>query len=176
MPVREIAKMGQPVLSEVAKPVAAEEIPALGSLAADMRVTMAQAGGVGLAAPQIFQSLRVIVFHTRRGAPEAEAQVLFNPTWEPMGPERVTDWEGCLSIPGLRGLVPRYAHISYAGLDGEGRPVAREASHFHARVLQHEIDHLEGVLYPQRMDDLRNLIFESEREAFQNGGATNLVE
>lgn len=173
MAILKIARMGHPVLLGRAEPVQNPDAPEIRRLAADMIETMADANGAGLAAPQVHIPLRIVVFQApddrsdtlaaeERHDHTAPLTVLINPSIEILGPEREAGWEGCLSVPGLRGLVERPAHIRYRGFDIEGRPIERIAKGFHARVVQHECDHLEGVLYPQRMADLRNLIFESE--------------
>lgn len=159
MAVREILKMGDPRLLRVAAPVDAFDTPALHALVADMFDTMAAAQGAGLAAPQIGVDLQVVIFgfeHNARypDAPPVPRTVLVNPTVTPLTDEEEEGWEGCLSVPGLRGVVPRYARIRYRGFDPQGRPIEREAEGFHARVVQHECDHLIGRLYPTRMRDL----------------------
>ncbi len=173
MAILKIARMGHPVLMRRADPVAEPTSPEIRRLVADMLETMVDANGAGLAAPQVHVPLRVVVFQApaerTEGLSESERfeqtaplTVLINPEIEILGPEREAGWEGCLSVPGLRGLVERSAHIRYRGVDHEGHPIERIAKGFHARVVQHECDHLEGVLYPQRMSDLKQLIFESE--------------
>lgn len=159
MTVHEILKMGDPRLLRVAQPVRAFDTPALHALIADMFETMAAANGAGLAAPQIGVDLQLVIFgytHNVRypDAPPVPATVLINPVITPLDEEVVQGWEGCLSVPGLRGLVPRQARIRYTGFDPEGKPIEREADGFHARVVQHECDHLIGRLYPTRMTDL----------------------
>jgi peptide deformylase len=166
MPVREILKMGDPRLLRVAQPVREFDTPALHALVADMFETMAAANGAGLAAPQIGVGLQLVIFGFDRNArypeaPPVPATVLINPEIEPLGDEKVEGWEGCLSVPGLRGVVPRWARIRYRGRDPQGRPLEREADGFHARVVQHECDHLIGRLYPTRMTDLTRLGFTS---------------
>jgi peptide deformylase len=158
MAVREILKMGDPRLLRVASPVTAFDTPALHALVADLFDTMTAAGGAGLAAPQIGVDQAVVIFGFEAlerypDAPPVPRTVLVNPVIEPLGPEEEEDWEGCLSVPGLRGLVPRYARIRYRGFDPLGQPIEREASGFHARVVQHECDHLAGKLYPMRIRD-----------------------
>jgi peptide deformylase len=128
---------------------------------------MAAEGGVGIAAPQIGVDRRVVVFgleHSERypEAPAVPRTVLINPEIEPLGDDRVDGWEGCLSVPGMRGVVPRYFRIRYSGYDAKGRPIEREVDDFHARVVQHECDHLDGILYPMRIEDMRLFGFESE--------------
>jgi peptide deformylase len=174
MAILKIARMGHPVLRRIADPVADPADAGVRRLAADMAETMLDAGGVGLAAPQVHESLRIIVFRVpgerqEPGEDEVPAgiTVLVNPEIEPIGDEMLSGWEGCLSIPGLRGLVPRHARIRYRGFDLDGNPVEREAVGFHARVVQHEVDHLDGVLYLERMDDLRRLGFTEESLRYQ---------
>lgn len=159
MAVRPILKMGDPRLLVPAEPVTEFGTPELAELIADMFDTMAAAGGVGLAAPQIGVGLQVVIFGCVRSAryPEAEPvpqTVLLNPMITPLSDDMEEDWEGCLSVPGLRGLVPRHTLIRYRGFDPQGVAIEREAEGFHARVVQHECDHLYGVLYPMRIRDL----------------------
>ncbi len=166
MSVREILKMGDPRLLRVAQPVAALDTPELHALVADLFDTMHAAQGAGLAAPQIGVDLQVVIFgyqHNARypEAPPVPPTVLVNPLIEPLSDEMVDGWEGCLSVPGLRGLVPRHARIRYRGFDAHGRALDREADGFHARVVQHECDHLIGRLYPTRMRDLTQFGFTS---------------
>jgi peptide deformylase len=158
MAVREILKMGDPRLLRVAKPVREFDTPELRELVADMFDTMYDAKGAGLAAPQIGVDLALVIFGFRQNPryPQAEPvpeTVLLNPQIEPLSDEEEAGWEGCLSVPGLRGVVPRFARIRYTGVDLQGRPVEREADGFHARVVQHECDHLIGKLYPMRIRD-----------------------
>ena len=174
MAIRKIARMGHPVLTKVAKPVADPTAPEIRALVADMLETMIDANGAGLAAPQVYEPLRVVIFQAPaerapEGMDEEEAYdhtaaltVLINPEIEVVSSDMEEGWEGCLSVPGLRGLVPRHSEIIYRGLGLDGKPIERRAKGFHARVVQHECDHLDGVLYPQRMTDLSELIFESE--------------
>lgn len=159
MAVREILKMGDPRLLRIAPPVTAFDTPELHALIADMFDTMAAANGAGLAAPQIGVDLQLVIFgftHSERypEAPAVPRTVLINPILTPLGDEETSGWEGCLSVPGLRGVVPRWARIRYRGFDPLGQPIDREADGFHARVVQHECDHLIGRLYPTRMRDL----------------------
>jgi peptide deformylase len=166
MAVREILKMGDPRLLRVAPPVTEFDTPELHALIADMFDTMAAANGAGLAAPQIGVDLQVVIFgfdHNERypDAPPVPRTVLINPTITPIGNEEEDGWEGCLSVPGLRGIVPRHFRVRYAGFDPQGRPIDREAEGFHARVVQHECDHLVGRLYPTRMRDLTRLGYTS---------------
>ncbi len=158
MAVREILKMGDPRLLRVAQPVQQFGTPELESLIGDMFDTMRAANGAGLAAPQIGVDLAVVIFgvtHTERypDAPPVPQTVLINPTITPLSAEEEEGWEGCLSVPGMRGVVPRFARIRYSGFDVQGLPIEREAEGFHARVVQHECDHLQGVLYPMRIRD-----------------------
>ena len=163
MAIREVLKMGDPRLLAVAEPVR-EFGPALDSLLADMRDTMHHLKGAGLAAPQIGVGLRVVIFGMEFNPryPDADPvpyTVLINPILTPIGDEMDDAWEACLSVPGLRGLVPRYKHLRYAGVDPNGQPIDRTASDFHARVVQHEVDHLDGILYPRRIRDLTRFGF-----------------
>ena len=159
MTVKEILKMGDPRLLRVAPPVQAFGTPELNELIADMFETMAAAQGAGLAAPQIGVDLQLVIFgytHNVRypEAPPVPRTVLINPVITPLDDEWVDGWEGCLSVPGLRGVVARHSRIRYTGFDPQGQPIDREADGFHARVVQHECDHLIGRLYPTRMADL----------------------
>ncbi|CAO3422226.1 peptide deformylase [Azospirillum doebereinerae] len=160
-----ITRMGNPVLRAVAQPIANPTDPDIARLAADMIDTMIDAPGVGLAAPQIDVSRRIVVFRVPADRGEGESvatTVLINPIIEPLDGGMELGWEGCLSIPGLRGLVPRHSRIRYRGVGLDGQPIEREAGGFHARVVQHEVDHLDGVLYIDRMDDLKLLAFIEE--------------
>jgi peptide deformylase len=166
MAVREILKMGDPRLLRVAPPVTAFDTPELHTLVADMFETMAAAQGAGLAAPQIGVDLQLVIFGFDRverypDAPPVPKTVLLNPVITPLDDVMEEGWEGCLSVPGLRGVVPRFARIRYRGVDLQGQPIVREADGFHARVVQHECDHLIGRLYPTRMTDLTKLGFTS---------------
>ena len=159
--------MGHPVLRERAKPVEALGSPELRALVADMKETMAANSGAGLAAPQIGVGERVVIFGVESNPryPDAEPvpfTVLVNPTITLLTREVEQDWEGCLSVPGMRGVVPRYTKLRYTGFDEEGNPIDRVAEGFHARVVQHECDHLDGILYPQRMTDMRTFGFTKE--------------
>jgi len=159
MAVREILKMGDPRLLRIAAPVTEFDTPDLLALVEDMFDTMRAANGAGLAAPQIGEDLQLVIFGFERNerypeAPPVPQTVLINPVIEALDDERVDSWEGCLSVPGLRGVVPRFARIRYRGFDPQGRAIEREADGFHARVVQHECDHLIGRLYPTRMTDL----------------------
>lgn len=166
MAVHEILKMGDARLLRVARPVTEFGTPALRELVADMFETMRAAQGAGLAAPQIGVDLRLVIFGYERitrypDAPPVPPTVLLNPVIEVLGSEVEEGWEGCLSVPGLRGVVPRAARIRYRGFDIEGQPIEREAEGFHARVVQHECDHLDGVLYPMRVKDFSRFGFTS---------------
>ncbi len=164
MTLLKIARMGHPVLRAKAEPVRNFADPEIRRLAADMIDTMLDAPGVGLAAPQVYQGLRVIVIRVPAERPDdlGPEMVLINPEIEPLDDAMEMGWEGCLSIPGLRGLVPRHKRIRYRGFDAEGAMIEREAQGFHARVVQHEVDHLNGVLYIDRIPDLRLLAFNEE--------------
>jgi len=162
--IREVLRMGNPSLLTVAAPVERFATAELDALLSDMRDTMAHLDGAGLAAPQIGVGLRVVIFGVRRnprypGVEEVPDTVLINPVIESMAPEMEQGWEGCLSVPGMRGLVPRYTKLRYSGRDERGKPIQREAVGFHARVVQHECDHLDGILYSMRIRDLRNFGF-----------------
>jgi peptide deformylase len=165
MPAKPVLKMGHPVLKQVAAAVERFGTRDLLELVEDMNDTMHAMNGAGLAAPQIGVSLRVVVFEVQRNPryPDAEAvphTVLVNPELTPLDDEMEDGWEGCLSVPGLRGLVPRYKRLRYRGYDAHGLPIDRTVEGFHARVVQHEVDHLDGILYPMRLRDLRDLGYE----------------
>lgn len=165
MAILKIAKMGHPVLRKVAEPVEDPTAPEVLRLVGDMMETLEDIAGAGLAAPQVHVSKRLVMFHVPPGRGDEETvpfTVLINPEIEFLTDEHELGWEGCLSVPGLRGLVPRPSRIRYAGYGVDGKRFEREAKGFHARVVQHECDHLDGVLYPQRMEDLTRLIFETE--------------
>lgn len=167
MPAREVLRMGHPVLREKAKPIEKLGTPELRALVADMKDTMAAKNGAGLAAPQIGVSQRVVIFGVDKNPryPDAEEvpfTVLVNPKITLLTREVESDWEGCLSVPGLRGVVPRYTKLRYTGTDEEGNAIDRVAEGFHARVVQHECDHLDGILYPQRMQDMTHFGFTKE--------------
>jgi peptide deformylase len=174
MAILKIARMGHPVLLAPAAPVADPTAPEIRRLVADMAETMEDAGGVGLAAPQVHVGLRLFVWRTGAGG----AAALINPQIAPVGEALETAWEGCLSIPGLRGAVRRAARIRFRGLDIGGAVVEGEAAGLVARVMQHEADHLDGVLYPMRMDDLSQFGFTEElaRVAVQARAATKEEE
>jgi peptide deformylase len=156
--IREVLRMGDPRLLERSQEVARFNTPALDALLADMRDTMRRYDGAGLAAPQIGVPLRVVIFGVERNPryPDAEPvpyTEIINPVLVPLSDEIEEGWEGCLSVPGLRGVVPRYSRIGYTGNDPQGGRIEREVSGFHARVVQHECDHLDGILYPMRVRD-----------------------
>ncbi len=169
MAILKIARMGHPVLRGVAAPVADPTALEIRRLVADMTETLADIGGAGLAAPQVHVPLRVVIFRVPEerviGEDDDRPQellALVNPVIEPVGEARELGWEGCLSVPGLRGAVLRFARIRYRAATPDGGTVERTAAGFHARVVQHECDHLDGILYPQRMSDLRLLVFNEE--------------
>ncbi|MEQ8968644.1 MAG: peptide deformylase [Azospirillaceae bacterium] len=177
MALLKIARMGHPVLRTRAREVEDPTDPSVRALVRSMIETMYDAPGVGLAAPQVHVARRVIVFRVPEarqepGEPEAPdgPLALVNPTFEPLEATLAEGLEGCLSIPEIRGLVPRYHRIAYYGTTPDGRRIEREATGFHARVVQHEIDHLDGVLFLDRMADFRSLAFESELHHLTEGG------
>ncbi|PKO50996.1 MAG: peptide deformylase [Betaproteobacteria bacterium HGW-Betaproteobacteria-2] len=161
MTVRTVLRMGDPVLLQKAAPVEAFDTAELHALIQDMQDTMAHMDGAGIAAPQIGVSLRVVIFGVGANPryPDAEQvpyTVLINPVLNPVGEAMEDGWEGCLSVPGMRGIVPRYQRLHYTGFDQYGKPIDRLVSGFHARVVQHECDHLDGILYPMRITNLAN--------------------
>jgi peptide deformylase len=174
MAILKIARMGHPILKRIADPVTDPTAPEIHKLINDMVDTLADIGGAGLAAPQVHVPLRVVIFHVPGARLAAEDHIdgqppagvpltaLINPEITPLSDEMVDGVEACLSVPGLAGTVARYNHIRYRALAPNGTVIEREARGFHARVVQHECDHLDGILYPQRMKDLTKLIFESE--------------
>ncbi|WP_085904094.1 peptide deformylase [Kiloniella majae] len=177
MTLLKISKMGHPVLRQVAALVPDPTMPEIRELVENMVETMTEAGGTGIAAPQVFESKRIFTFFVSEGRAKAEAErlgisregefgvpltVLVNPEIDFIGDQVDEGWEGCLSIPGLMGKVPRHRSIRYRGFGLDGKLIEREASGFHARVVQHEYDHLDGVLYTERMTDIKSLIFSSE--------------
>jgi peptide deformylase len=173
MPIRPVLRMGDPRLLEPSKPVERFNTPVLRALIADMEDTMNALNGAGLAAPQIGVLLQVAIFGVDFNPryPEAEPvprTVLINPVLTPVDQEIEEGWEGCLSVPGMRGLVPRYKRLRYQGYDERRTPIDRTVADFHARVVQHECDHLAGILYPMRIRDLRNFGFNEELFPGQN--------
>jgi len=173
MAILKIARMGHPILRARAEPVADPTAAEIRRLVADMLETVPEAGGTGLAAPQVHVGKRILVFMVGpdrlTGRPLDQTQdwtVLINPVIEPETDEIELGWEGCLSVPGLRGAVPRWTRIRYRGTDADGKPIDRIVEGFHARVVQHESDHLDGILYPQRMIDMRLLQFNEEAMRF----------
>ncbi len=169
MALLKIARMGQPVLRAKAAAIDDPAAPWVRQLVADMLETMEDAGGTGIAAPQVHAPHRIVVFFVAGerttdlpGDGEQDLTVLINPVVEPIGEEMALGWEGCLSVPGLRGVVPRYVRVRYRGIGLDGAAIEREAAGFHARVVQHECDHLDGILYPQRMTDHRLLVYLEE--------------
>ena len=164
MPIRPVLRMGDPLLLQKAAPVERFDTPELHALIQDMQDTMTAMDGAGIAAPQIGVSLRVAIFGVGRNPryPDAEQvpyTVLINPVLTPIGEAMEDGWEGCLSVPGMRGVVPRYARLHYTGFDQYGKPIDRMVSGFHARVVQHEYDHLDGILYPMRIQDMSQFGF-----------------
>ena len=162
--IRDVLKMGDERLLGIAKPIEKFDTPEMRELLTDMHDTMAHLDGAGLAAPQISVGLRVVVFGVQNNPryPQAEAvpyTVLINPSIEPLSAEMEEGWEGCLSVPGLRGIVPRHSRLRYRGFDALGAPIDRVADGFHARVVQHECDHLDGILYPMRIRDFARFGF-----------------
>ena len=186
MAILKIAKMGDPSLRTRAQEVEDPTQPQIHALIRDMVETMVDAGGAGLAAPQVHVPLQIVIFHrppeTETGEDDGDEDqadegedaatedkrgpltILMNPVIEPQGDDMVAGWEGCLSVPGMQGIVPRHASIRYSGVGPDGGKIKFEAKGFHARVVQHECDHLDGILYPQRMVDLRLLGFTDELE------------
>ena len=173
MGVRTVIRMGHPVLRRVADPVVRFDTPGLHALVEDLWDTMHASGGIGIAAPQIAVARRVVVFGLggrdgetgrRRPAP-IPPTVLVNPVIEPLADTMIDGWEACLSVPGMRGVVPRHTRIRYAGFDAFGSRIEREVEGYHARVVQHECDHLDGVLYPARIRDMSTFGFDEELAA-----------
>ncbi|HSY07916.1 MAG TPA: peptide deformylase [Steroidobacteraceae bacterium] len=165
MAVQPVLRMGHPLLRQVAAPVTQFQGGELAALVADMDDTMRALDGAGIAAPQIGVSLRVVIFEVAENPRYPHVQpvpytVLINPVVSALDAEEEEGWEGCLSVPGLRGLVPRARRVRYRGFDLDGAPIDRTVEGFHARVVQHEVDHLDGILYPQRVRDLRDFGFE----------------
>lgn len=167
MAVKPVLRMGDPRLLEPSQPVKKLGTAELKALLEDMRDTMASLNGAGLAAPQIGVNWQVVIFGVEKNPryPDAEAvpfTVLINPKLTPLDDEMEEGWEGCLSVPGMRGLVPRFKRLRYQGVDENGKKIDRRVSDFHARVVQHECDHLAGILYPMRITDMRNFGFTAE--------------
>ncbi len=167
MAVRPVLRMGDERLLQISQPVQRFDTPELLALIADMEDTMAALNGAGLAAPQIGVLLRVVIFGIQANPryPDAEPvpqTILVNPVITLLDAETDEDWEGCLSVPGMRGLVPRHLRLRYRGFDAHGGAIDRTVQGFHARVVQHECDHLDGILYPMRISDLRNFGFNKE--------------
>ena len=164
MPIRTVLRMGDPLLLQKAAPVEHFDTPELHALVQDMEETMRYMDGAGIAAPQVGVSQRVVIFGVSKNArypnvEEVPYTVLINPVLTPLGNEMEDGWEGCLSVPGMRGVVPRYARLHYTGFDQYGKLIDRIVSGFHARVVQHETDHLDGILYPMRIQDLAQFGF-----------------
>lgn len=184
MTLLKIARMGNPVLLRAAEAIADPTARDVRDLVENMVETMDDAAGVGLAAPQVYEGKRVIIFKSPRergeeGAAETDFSPLtaiINPEFEPLDDEMALGFEGCLSIPGITGAVPRYSRIVYRGFLPNGQPVEREATNFHARVVQHEIDHLDGVLFPMRMHDLSLLTFNEELKNFMEYATAHVAE
>jgi peptide deformylase len=173
--IREILRMGDPRLLQVSAPVTAFDTPELRALIADMFDTMRDADGAGLAAPQIGVLQRVVIFGFENNerypdAPAIPPTILINPKLEPLSEVMEDGWEGCLSVPGLRGVVPRVLRLRYSGFDAKGVPFSREVEGFHARVVQHECDHLDGILYPMRVKDFRRFGYTSVLFPDHQGG------
>lgn len=164
MAIKSVLKMGEPLLLQQARLVEQFDTPQLHALIQDMRDTMTHLNGAGLAAPQIGVSLQVVIFGFEKNqrypdADEVPFTILLNPQLTPLSEDMEEDWEGCLSVPGMRGIVPRFARLRYQGVDPYGNGIDRSVSGFHARVVQHECDHLQGILYPMRIRDFRQFGF-----------------
>jgi peptide deformylase len=181
MAILKIARMGHPVLNRPADVVADPGAPEIARLVDDMMDTLDDAQGAGLAAPQVHVPLRVVIFFAPNedddededddgAAQGVPLTVLINPVIEPLGEARSNGWEACLSVPGLTGLVPRWEAVRYRGLTLDGRTIEREATGFHARVVQHECDHLDGIVYPMRMTNMTQLMFCEERRHYVRAG------
>ncbi|PPR78308.1 MAG: Peptide deformylase [Alphaproteobacteria bacterium MarineAlpha2_Bin1] len=171
MSILKIAKMGHPILRKKSQEIVDPRSDSTKYLLDDMIETLEDIQGLGLAAPQVHVSKRLVIFYSpdeKSNHNDMSLSILINPIIEPLGSEIDYDWEGCLSVPGLRGLVPRYNKIRYSGFNQEGEFFDKVVDGLHARVVQHECDHLDGILYVQRMDKLENLIFESEMKFFGN--------
>jgi peptide deformylase len=173
MSLLKIARMGHPVLWQKSEPVADPGAPEIRRLVADMIETMLDAPGIGLAAPQVHVPLRLFVFHLPPGRADADSlgpSVVINPEIESIGQTQVLRWEGCLSIPGLRAAVPRFERIRYRGMDCDGKTVGGEVDGLHANVVQHEYDHLDGILYPMRVTDFTTFGFADEQARAAEAG------
>ena len=171
MSILKIAKMGHPVLRKKSDEISDPFSESVKLLVSDMLETLEDIQGLGLAAPQVHVSKKLVIFYSPAKEPESskmDLNILINPKIEPIGKEIDYDWEGCLSVPGLRGLVPRYKKIRYTGLNVHGEIVDKVVEGLHARVVQHECDHLEGIIYVQRMDKLEDLVFESEMKFYES--------
>ncbi len=171
MSILKIAKMGHPVLRKRSQEIADPKSDSVKNLVDDMLETLEDIQGLGLAAPQVHVSKRLVIFYSaneKSSEGDMSLNILINPKIQPIGSEIVYDWEGCLSVPGLRGLVPRYKKIRYSGFNEEGVFFDKVVEGLHSRVVQHECDHLDGILYVQRIDKLENLIFESEMKFYEN--------
>ena len=175
MAILKITRMGHPVLGERAKEVPDPTACEILKLIEDMNETLDDIQGAGLAAPQVHVSKRLVIFAAPKEQGEEESRTetdfapmteIINPEWQPLSDDMALGWEGCLSVPGLTGAVPRHTHIRYRGYSPQGRLIDQEATGFHARVFQHELDHLDGILYPMRMDDLSLLVFTKEAQRF----------
>jgi len=176
MAILKIARMGHPVLAQRAKEVADPTAPEIALLVDDMIETMFDAQGRGLAAPQVHVPLRVVVFITPEDPDYPDVTAIVNPEISFLTEDTAEGWEGCLSVPGLRGLVPRFTRLRYTGFSPEGEAIDRTVEGFHAVVVQHEFDHLDGMLYPRRMTDLTKLAFDSEMRWFGHGHQSKDVE
>ncbi len=174
MAIRKIARMGHPVLLRVSEPVADPGSPEVAALLRDMEDTLEDIKGLGIAAPQVYEPLRIVILHaplddcasfdSREELRHTPLTRIINPEWAALGDEQVERWESCLSVPGMRGLVRRPEKIRYSGVTPEGETIDRVVDGYHARVVQHEIDHLDGFLYPMRMGDMKTFMFETEFE------------
>ncbi len=174
MAIRKIARMGHPVLLQVSNAIADPGSPEVAALLQDMEETLEDIEGLGIAAPQVYEPVRIVIFHaplddsvdfgSREELRQTPLTRIVNPEWEPIGEEQVERWESCLSVPGMRGRVRRPEKIRYVGVTPEGKIIDRRVDGYHARVVQHEIDHLDGFLYPMRMDDMKTFMFETEFE------------
>ena len=180
MAILKIAKMGHPVLQQPAQPIKDPTNSKIRRLVKDMAETLEDAQGAGLAAPQVHEPLRLVMFlvpgHRAENSEAIPLTILINPTITPLSDAMREDWEACLSVPELTGLVPRWTSIRYSGLGLDGEPIERIADGFHARVVQHECDHLDGILYPKRMTDLSMLMFSEERRHYMKAAIDGAEE